>query len=173
MSIDDKKIAVLDASPVNDPTPWMRQACRKAGVFLAEIDAIAEILARTQGVRQTLIDRGPKGPAPELGPAYLTALDELCAGETRVAVHSVVWVDYGVVPRGAVLDFDPLESERARALAAGLRDDEVTRTVDSVRQLMEHHVGGLRAEHRLVLPAGAAEATKAELAARHLSSCLD
>jgi hypothetical protein len=169
MTTETPKVAVFDASPLNEPTDWMIQACRRAGVFLADIDAIAKLLADNPESRRVLAERGPRGPDPELAGHYRSALDELAAGQTRVAVHSVVWIDYGLVPDAAVLDFDPLEAEQARVTGAGIGSRQADRLAASVRESMESHVANLAPGRLLVLPGGVPDAQKAELAAAHLS----
>lgn len=167
-----RKIVVFDASPRNDPTPWMKKACQRAGVFLVDINAVADLLSKDPDAQKLLVSRGPTGPDPSLARHYLAALDKLAAGKAKVAVHSVVWVDYGVAAEGAVLDFDNLELERPRSEKLGVSKEAYDALVAQARAKMESRVARLAPDCVLRLPAKTDDARKAELAAAHLTKLL-
>ncbi|MGC4114521.1 MAG: hypothetical protein QM765_07905 [Myxococcales bacterium] len=172
MATASRKIVVFDASPQNAPTPWMKKACQSAGVFLAELDAIADLMAKDPEAQKLLVARGPTGPDASLAKHYRAALDTLAAGKTKVAVHSVVWLDYGIAADAAVLDFDNLQLERARSKKLGLTDAGYDALVAKARDQMEARVAKLAPDRVLRLPEQASDARKAELAAAHLSKLL-
>jgi hypothetical protein len=163
-----RRVVVFDASPKNDPTPWMRKACKSAGVLLADISAIADLLAADPTAQKLLVARGPVGEDKRLAPHYRAALDKLAGGAPVVAVHSVVWIDYGIEPVAVVLDFDNLELERAKGLRLGMTGKQYDELVAKARGQMEQRVKALPPARVLVLPAKASDAKKAELAAAHI-----
>ena len=168
MTVFKQKVVVFDATPKNDPCPWMGMACRSAGVFLADINAIADLLAAEPDAKKILLARGPIGADPSLAPHYLKALGKLAGEKPKVAVHSVVWIDYGIAPAAVVLDFDNLELERAKGLKLGLTNEQYDELVAKGRGEMESRVAKLPAERVLALPKGASDSKKAELAAAHI-----
>jgi hypothetical protein len=85
-----------------------------------------------------------------------------------VAVHSVVWIEYGVGPVAAVLDFDNLELERPRAKELGVTKEGYDALVAKARAQMEARVKGLKPECVLRLPEKASDTRKADLAAAHI-----
>jgi hypothetical protein len=172
MPATKRKVVVFDASPRNDPTSWMRKACQDAGVFLADINAIAELLAEDPAAQKLLVARGPTGADPSLAVHYRAALDKLAAGKPKVAVHSVVWIEYGVGPLAAVLDFDNLELERPRAKELGVTKEAYDSLVAKARAQMEERVKGLKPECVLRLPEKASDRRKADLAAAHIKKFL-
>lgn len=170
MSVLNQKFALFDASPVNDPTPWMVQACRAAGVFLLDINAVSALLAADPEARKVMLEHGPTGADPALAKFYRSALERLAGREEKVAMHSVVWVEYGIVPQAAVLDFDHLEDEQAKAARLGIDKGQYAQIVAHTRQQIEARLTKLAPERRLILPARASESVKAELAAKHLQT---
>lgn len=165
----NRKIVVFDASPKNDPTPWMEKACQDSGAFLLDINAVSKHLAQDPEARQLLLARGPVGPDTKLARHYLAALEKLAGDAKVVVVHSVVWIDYGAKPVAAVLDFDNLELEREQAKKLGVTMAHYDELVAKTRGDMEGRAKRvLRPEAILALPQGAADAKKAELAAAHV-----
>jgi hypothetical protein len=156
---------VLDNSP-HPPSPWMLQCCEALGLYLVSNDAIADEVSKIEELQPILIGQNQGAEDPRLAPHFLAVLAKLTAGKARVALHSASWLVLGEKPAACILDLDPLEAEKRQAKD---RDEATRKQLEEmldgykkkVQDIARKHVA---TERVLVLPAGAADAQKAEQA---------
>jgi hypothetical protein len=118
----DRFVVVFDASPLTEPAAWMKQAASQADLFLVRQDDIAKTISEDPKAREVLINLDNVGADPRMTPFYQAALDKLAKGKTRVALHSVTWLTYGLKPAAVVISFDQMQDERAKAHKLGMSD---------------------------------------------------
>lgn len=142
-------IVLFDASPINEPTPWMRQAAAQADLHLVLQDDIARVISEDPKARQTLPDMNTTGPDSRLAPYYQTALDKLAQGKSRVALHSATWTLYGIKPDALVYSFDQMQNERAKAQKMGMSDQNYDYYVEEAKKKVRVFFKGVPAERML------------------------
>lgn len=92
-------IAVFDASPVNEPTPWMKAVCAQAGLTLLDNDAIGTALSEQPGLTLDMVAE----QKPGVGAFYVKAFEQVAQGKSRVAVNSLMWLKHGLPGVNAVV----------------------------------------------------------------------
>lgn len=115
-------IVLFDASPINEPTAWMKQTCAQADLHLVLQDDIARTMSEDPTARAALLESNTVGPDPRMAPHYQAALDKLAQGKTRIGLHSATWTAYGLKPDALVYSFDQMQNERQKALKMGMKD---------------------------------------------------
>jgi len=159
-------LALFDASPTADPTPWMKQCCASSGLFLADLDRVSKLMGDDPEARKALAKTTYGTEDPKLAPYYSAALEKLVGSQQRIAVHSVSWFIFGQKPSVCILDFDQLELERPKARTLKVTDAQYDELVAKARATIEARVQKYMAPERvLVLPKGASDADKAKAAA--------
>jgi hypothetical protein len=164
----DRFIVVFDASPINEPTPWMKQAATQANLFLVLQDDIARTLAEDPEARKVLINVDTVGADPRLASFYQAALDKLTKGKPRIAVHSVTWLTYGLKPDAVILSFDQMQNDRARAHKLGMNDQTYDYYVEEAKKTVRGFIKGVPPD-RLTEVSGT-DAQKATAAAAFIRS---
>ncbi|QRN97305.1 hypothetical protein JRI60_51625 [Archangium violaceum] len=142
----DRFIVVFDASPINEPTPWMKQAASQANLFLVLQDDIARAISEDPAARKALLEIDTVGADPRMAPFYQAALDKLTQGKSRIALHSVTWLTYGLKPDAVVLSFDQMQNERARAHKLGMNDQTYDYYVEEAKKTVRAFLKGVPAE---------------------------
>jgi hypothetical protein len=154
-------IVLFDASPINAPTSWMRQAAAQADLHLVLQTDIARVMSQDPETREALLKVNSPGPDPRMGRYYQRALDTLAEGHTRLALHSVTWTAYGIQPAALIYAFDQMQNERARALQMGMQDADYDVFVQRAQDTVSAFFKGVPAD-RLLEVSG----TEAQKAAR-------
>lgn len=158
-----RMVVLFDASPVQDPTPWMKQAAAGTGLFLVDLNAVAEKMANDPQAQAKVLASSKRYEDPALAPYYKQAFDRVAGDHFRVATQSVSWILFGLQPSVCVLDFDHLQDERAKGKKLGVSDKEYDALVQKFRSQIEERVNNALPRDRIcVLSAGASEAQKAE-----------
>jgi len=157
-------IVLFDASPINEPTPWMKQAAAQADLHLVLQDDIARTMSEDPKAREELLKLNSVGPDPRMAPHYQAALDKLAQGKTRIALHSATWTVYGVKPDALVYSFDQMQNERAKALKMGMKDADYDFFVKEAKQKVSVFFKGVPADRMLEVSGGEAQKTSLAVA---------
>lgn len=155
-------IVLFDASPINEPTSWMRQTAAQADLHLILQSDIARTMSEDPQARAALLELNSVGPDPKMAPHYQKALDTLAQGKTRLALHSATWTVYGVKPAALVYSFDQMQNERAKALKMGMKDADYDFFVKEAQQKVSVFFQGVPPER--MLEVSGTEAQKTSLA---------
>jgi hypothetical protein len=160
-------IAVFEISPLEN-APWVASACKAAGVELLDNDPITEVMAKDPEARKAILSsqQVPWGINEGLIPFYRKALETLAGPRTSIALVGSNWLAYAEEPGVCILDFDPLEAEGQRGIQQGVAPADAANYVKTFTdELTQRAKKYLPADRSLVLPKGAPDAQKAELAA--------
>lgn len=134
-------IAVFDASPVNEPTPWMKAACAQAGLTLLDNDAISTALSELPGLTLEMVAE----QRPGVGAFYVKAFEKVAKGKQRVAVNSLMWIKHGLPGVSAVVvstdQIDPfIQAQIAKApvkVEQSLIDSETKRIKEKIQAAVD------------------------------------
>lgn len=170
-----RQIVIVDTSPAEE-APWIERACQLAGVKYLGNDPIMEELGKDPEGRkkaQEVAALNDHVPHPELAPYFQKALEKTIAEKkvlaTKLALQSVMWLDYGSKAEAAILDLDPLNAQLELGRKSGMKEADVKKYEELFGTRMQATAKKyLSADRILVLPKGASDAQKAELAAAHL-----
>lgn len=169
----NRTIVIFDNSPM-DEARWIENASAQAGVKYVSNDAITTELGKDPKAREAM-NATPRdhAPHPELGPHFLKALEKTIAEKKilsdKLALQSVNWIDYGLKPACVIIDLDPLNEQLAIGRKSQMREEDVKKYEQLFGTRMQETAKKAVSQDRiLVLPAGASEAQKAELAAAHI-----
>lgn len=169
----NRTIVVFDNSPMEEAA-WMDSAAKMAGFRYLSNDPITDELGKDPKAREAM-NATPRDhlPHPELGPHYLRALEKTITEKkiiaTKLALQSVSWIDYGLKPECVVLDLDPLREQLAIGRKSGMREEDVKKYEAMFgTRMQETAKRAVSPDRILVLPEGASDTQKAELAAGHL-----
>ena len=142
-------IVLFDASPINEPTPWMRQAAAQADLHLILQDDIARAISEDPKAREALPKMNTVGADARLAPYYQAALEKLAKDKPRVALHSATWTLYGVKPDALVYSFDQMQDERPKAQKMGMSDQNYDHFVEEAKKKVRVFFKGVPAERML------------------------
>lgn len=145
----DRFIVLFDASPINEPTPWMKQAATQADLHLVLQDDIARTMAEDPKARAVLVNVNTPGADASLAPYYQAALEKLAAGKPRIALHSITWTLYGVKPDAVVYSFDQMQDERPKARKMGMSDQNYDHFVEEAKKKVVVFFKGVPPERML------------------------
>ena len=160
-------IAVFENAP-QDGAPWITSASQSAGLTLVDNDAIADAMSKDEEARKAILTskQEPWGINEKLIPYYRKALEQVAGSHARLGLVGSNWLAYAEKTDVCILDFDPLEAEGQRGIKAGVTPQASADYVKTyTEQLLARAKKYLPAERSLVLPKGATDAKKAELAA--------
>lgn len=132
----DRFTVVFDASPINEPTAWMKQAATQAQLTLILQDDIARAISEDPEARKVLPNLDTVGADARMTPFYQAALEKLAKGQQRIALHSVTWLAYGLKPDAVIYSFDQMQNERAKAHKLGMSDQNYDYYVEQAKQLV-------------------------------------
>lgn len=146
-----------------------------AGVKFVGNDPIAEELGKDPEARKVLEKRPDEhlSAFPQIGPFFQKALEKTLTNKKiispKLALHSVNWFDYGTKAECAILDLDPLQEQLELGRKKGMRAEDLKKYEEMFGTRMQDTAKKhLSADRILVLPKGASDSQKAELAASHI-----
>lgn len=142
-------IVLFDASPINEPTTWMKQAAAQADLHLVLQDDIARAISQDPKARETLPYLNAVGPDARMAPFYQAALEKLAEGKPRIALHSITWTLYGVKPDAFVYSFDQMQDERPKARKMGMSDQNYDHFVEEAKKKVRVYFKGVPPERML------------------------
>lgn len=145
----DRFTVVFDASPINEPTAWMKQAAAQANLHLVLQDDIAKAISQDPKAREVLPNLNAEGPDARMAPFYQAALDKLTQGKPRIALHSVTWTLYGVKPDALIYSWDQMQAERAKAHKLGMSDQNYDYYVEEAKKTVRAFFKGVPADRML------------------------
>lgn len=145
----DRFTVVFDASPINEPTAWMKQAAAQANLHLVLQDDIARAISQDPKAREVLPNLNTVGADVRMAPFYQAALEKLTAGKTRVALHSVTWTLYGVKPDALIYSWDQMQDERPKARKMGMKDQDYDYFVEEAKKKVRVFFQGVPADRML------------------------
>jgi hypothetical protein len=145
----DRFTVVFDASPINEPTAWMKQAAAQANLHLVLQDDIARAISQDPKAREVLPNLNVEGADARMAPFYQAALEKLTQGKTRVALHSVTWTLYGVKPDAFIYSWDQMQDERPKARKMGMSDPNYDHYVEEAKKKVRVFFKGVPADRML------------------------
>lgn len=145
----DRFTVVFDASPINEPTAWMKQAAAQANLHLVLQDDIARAISQDPKAREVLPNLNVEGADARMAPFYQAALEKLTAGKTRVALHSVTWTLYGVKPDALIYSWDQMQNERPKARKLGMKDADYEYFVEEAKKKVRVFFKGVPTDRML------------------------
>jgi hypothetical protein len=145
----DRFTVVFDASPINEPTAWMKQAAAQANLHLVLQDDIARLISQDPKAREVLPNLNVEGADARMAPFYQAALEKLTQGKTRVALHSVTWTLYGVKPDALIYSWDQMQNERPKARKMGMKDADYEYFVEEAKKKVRVFFKGVPADRML------------------------
>lgn len=170
----NRQTVIFDNSPL-ETAKWIDQACAMSGVTFLGNDPITEELGKDPEARKVMEQRPTEHLSvfPQVGPYFQKALEKTLTAKkissTKLALHSVNWFEYGTKAECAVLDLDPVKEQLEIGRKSGMKPEDLKKYEQMfgtrMQEVAKKH---LSADRILVLPSGASDAQKAELAAAHL-----
>lgn len=160
-------LVVFENAPL-DSAPWITSACKATGLTLVDNDKIADEMSKDEAARKAILGskQVPWGINESLIPHYRKALEHVAASHARLGLAGSNWLAYAEKADLCILDFDPLEAEAHRGQKAGVTPQAAAQYVQqSTQELTQRAKKYLAADRVLILPKGATDAKKAELAA--------
>jgi len=170
----NRQIVIFDNSPLEE-AKWIDQAASMAGITYVGNDPITEELGKDPKAREVMNRRPDEHLTlfKEVGPYFQKALETTLSAKkissSKLGLHSVNWLEYGTKAECAILDLDPLLGQLELGRKQGMKEEDVkkyeqmfgTRMQDSAKKY-------LSPDRILLLPKGASDSQKAELAAAHI-----
>ncbi len=160
-------IAVFEISPLEN-VPWVASACKAAGLTLLVNDPITDAMVKDPEARKAILssEQVPWGINERLTPYYRKALEETAGTQASVGLIGSNWLVYAEKVDACIVDFDPLEAEGQRGIKAGVAPEDAAKYVKTfTEELTQRTRKYLPPDRSLVLPKGAPDAQKVELAA--------
>jgi len=106
-------IVIFDASPINEPTDWMVDACKQLNLTLLDADSLADAVSQQPVSIDALSQQ-----LPGVGVHYLNAFEQVAKGKTRIALNSLIWLKHGLQGvAGVVASLDQIEPRIAAEVA--------------------------------------------------------